>query len=234
MNRLRRQMLLNGRPSLINIKTIGVVSLLALSCAGCRLDNHTAAFLNDTTKAHPVQFASETETLFVELPSGREGLSRNQAADIRRFVERFKMESTNTLQVAAPSGSSGRFAVARSMQQVEAIIENAGIPSEAVHQNHYGSHGGRFGPAIRIAYKRPIAIPPECQDWSHDLAKNRERLPYRDFGCATQRNLALTVANARDLQHPQYETPRSSERRSTSWTQYVKGEGEKEKPLQIQ
>lgn len=52
---------------------------------------------------------------------------------------------------------------------------------------------------------------------------DRERLPYENFGCASQRNLALTVANARDLQVPQEETPRSSEVRSASWSKYVGG-----------
>ena len=201
--------------------------LAAMALTGCRgLDNHTAALLNDTKKAHPIAFSSETETLYVEVPADRRGLSRNQASDIRRFVERYKVEGDSTIKIAAPRASS-RFAVAKSMNQVEDIIAGAGVPSEAVHQSDYSGHNGRYGPAIRIAYRRPVAIPPGCQDWSHDLAINRERLPYRDFGCATQRNLALNVANARDLQGPQYETPRSSERRSTTWTEYVKGDGEK-------
>lgn len=207
--------------------TLTAATLLLTSLAGCRgLDNHTAAFLNDTRKAHPISFSSEVETLYVEVPNGRSGLSRNQAADVRRFVERYKVESESSLKVAAPRASS-RFAVARSMNQVEDIIAGAGVPTDAVLQSDYAGHNGRFGPAIRIAYNRPVAVPPHCQDWSHDLAINRERLPYRDFGCATQRNLALNVANARDLQGPQYETPRSSERRSVTWTEYVKGEGTK-------
>jgi pilus assembly protein CpaD len=77
---------------------------------------------------------------------------------------------------------------------------------------------------VKLAYQRPVAVPPQCRDWATDLGENREPLPYNDFGCASQRNLALTVANARDLQFPQDETPRLSERRSATWESY-KGSG---------
>jgi pilus assembly protein CpaD len=46
-------------------------------------------------------------------------------------------------------------------------------------------------------------------------------LHYPEFGCATQSNLAGMVANARDLQRPQDEQPRSAERRSQSWSKYI-------------
>ena len=111
--------------------------LAAMALTGCRgLDNHTAALLNDTKKAHPIAFSSETETLYVEVPADRRGLSRNQASDIRRFVERYKVEGDSTIKIAAPRASS-RFAVAKSMNQVEDIIAGAGVPSEAVHQSDY-------------------------------------------------------------------------------------------------
>ena len=54
-----------------------------------------------------------------------------------------------------------------------------------------------------------------------NVGRNEARIPYPNWGCATQRNLALMVDNARDLQQPQEEDPRSSERRSVTWSAYV-------------
>jgi pilus assembly protein CpaD len=76
-------------------------------------------------------------------------------------------------------------------------------------------------PAIRLAYQRPVAVPPPCDQWTEDVGRNEARIPYPNWGCATQRNLALMVDNARDLQQPQEEDPRSSERRSVTWSSYV-------------
>ena len=72
-----------------------------------------------------------------------------------------------------------------------------------------------------------MAVPPPCDDWSRDVGRNEERIPYPNWGCATQRNLALTVDNARDLGQPQPEDPRSGERRSATWSAYVASPTEK-------
>ena len=55
-------------------------------------------------------------------------------------------------------------------------------------------------PPIRLAYQRPVAVPPPCDHWTEDVGRNEERIPYPNWGCATQRNLAVMVDNARDLQ----------------------------------
>lgn len=211
------------RTGLVRLGFVTAVLTLASGCRDFGLDNSTARVLSDPEKNHAIHYSSETETLFVELPHDGRRLSHNQAADVRRFVERFKAESTSNINIAAPRNAGGRFAVARSMRQVEDIVSGAGIPREAIRLQDYSTRHRDFGPALRIAYNRPVALPPHCEDFSKDMGTDRERLPSRNFGCATQRNLALMVANARDLQHPQQESPRSSERRSVTWTQYVGG-----------
>ena len=207
-----------SRPTAVFAASLAVV----LTVAGCRgLDNHTARILSDPEKKHAINYTSEAETLYVELPSGGGDLSRNQAADVRRFVERYKVESTGGIRISAPRSAGGRFAIARSMRQVEDIVSGAGIPRDAIRLQDYSGHNPEFGPALRIAYRKPVALPPHCEDFSKDMGVDRERLPTRNFGCATQSNLALMVANSRDLKHPQHSAPRSSERRSVTWTDYV-------------
>ena len=76
-------------------------------------------------------------------------------------------------------------------------------------------------PAIRLAYQRPVAVAPVCDHWEEDVGRNEERIPYPNWGCATQRNFAVMVDNARDYRQPQGEDPRSSERRSVSWSAYA-------------
>jgi pilus assembly protein CpaD len=193
-----------------------------LGLGGCnRLDDYTAVALNTPAKRHAITYGSESETLFVEVGGDAQGLSANQEADVWRFVERYKAESTGKIKVAAPKSASG---VSRSMLRVEEIIHSAGVPPEAVVMTRYGGGWAGGGPAVKLSYGRPVAVPPECGDWSGDLGENRERLHFENYGCSTQRNLALTVANARDLEEPQAESPRSSERRSVTWTKYVTGD----------
>ncbi|MDX2307318.1 MAG: CpaD family pilus assembly protein [Hyphomicrobium sp.] len=185
-----------------------------------RLDNVTAVELSEPKTRHPIGAYPETKALIVELaPEGR-GLTPNQRADVWRFVDSYRKESTGPLHIAGPRSTGGYIAASRSLREVQSIVAEVGVdPSDVVVAQ--GGGGGRGAPEVRIAYEKPIAVPPECRDWGSNLGENRERLPYNDFGCATQRNLALTVANARDLRQSQDETPRSSERRSKAWGEYT-------------
>lgn len=204
---------------------IAIASLLltATALAACRetIDGPTAALLNDPAKRHPITYAPRNEALLVEVPRGRDGLSPNQVADVQHFLSRYKAEAHGPLSIAAPGQARGALAASRSYRDIEVLVDRAGIPPEAVrHSRGRGTSGE--GPVVTLAYDRPVAMGPACGDWPDDLGRvGGERLAHEGFGCATQRNLALTVANARDLQVPQAETPRSGERRSQSWSSYV-------------
>lgn len=188
---------------------------------GHRLDNASAAGLSDPELRHPIGFRRRTESLDVEVPPGASGLSANQSVDVYRFLQRYKHEAVGRLVISAPSDARDQGAVARSVQAIQAHVTSAGID----YHLRRGGEGPRLGasPAIRLAYQRPVAVPPDCNHWSEDLGRNDERIPYPNWGCATQRNTAVMVDNARDLRQPQAEDPRSSERRGATWSAYAGG-----------
>jgi len=204
--------------------TCALAVAVTLAAAGCRehtrLDDVTAGALNDPDKRHPIAFTKRSEVLYVEVAKSGDGLSPNQEADVWRFLERYKSENAGPLRISAPNSARGHMAAARSMKDINELVANAGIPKAAV-DTHHTRGASEYGSALKLAYDRPVALAPECGAWPEDLGHNRERVPYDDFGCATQHNLAMTVANARDLRIAQEETPRSSERRDVSWTKYV-------------
>ena len=197
-----------------------VIAAVACGASACtRLDDYTAADLQEPAKRHPIGYTPHTEALLVEVPPSG-GLSANQQADVVRFLDRYKKEGTGQLQLSAPRGAGAHLASTRSVKQVQGLLDEAGVDPDAIQLSRHGADG-RTGPAVKLAYEKPVAVPPQCRDWATDLGENRERLPYNNFGCASQRNFALTVANARDIQVPQPETPRSSEKRSTGWGEYT-------------
>jgi pilus assembly protein CpaD len=211
---------LNARARLCASLVAPAMMGVAIVLAAC-VDDHTAALISNPATHHPIGFGAAPEALIVEVPPGGADLSRNQQADVFRFVERYKQESSGSLRIEAPRAAGGHLAASRSLRQIETIVADAGLDPNVVEIRRQGGKAAHAG-ALTLSYDRTVAVPPECGDWSDDLGKNRERLPYNNFGCATQRNLALTVANGRDLQVPQEETPRSSERRSASWSEYIK------------
>jgi pilus assembly protein CpaD len=210
------------RPAFCVVKLV-VIAAVACGASACtRLDDYTAADLQEPAKRHPIGYVPQTEALLVEVPPSG-GLSANQQADVVRFLERYKREGTGQLQLSAPRGAGAHLASTRSVKQVQSLLDEAGVNPDAIQLSRHGAQS-RTGPAVKLAYEKPVAVPPQCRDWATDLGENRERLPYNNFGCASQRNFALTVANARDIQVPQPETPRSAEKRSTGWGDYIGAE----------
>jgi len=76
-------------------------------------------------------------------------------------------------------------------------------------------------PSVRPSYLRCLAEGPNAGRWTTDFAEDPRNVPYPNFGCASQHNLAVMVDNARDLKRPQDEDPRSGERRNVTWSAYV-------------
>ena len=196
----------------------------AMAIAACeeprRLADFTAVSLNDTTQRHPIGFDERREVLHVDIPARASGLSRNQVADLHRFVARYKAEGTGRLSVSVSSQSRGSVGAANAIDDLGRVIQQLDVrPTEVVRERHSDLHRSRS--MLRLSFAKPVAVAPECGHWQRDIGRERERVFYPEFGCATQRNLAGMVANARDLQRPQDEQPRSAERRSQTWSKYI-------------
>ena len=201
------------------------VALIVLGVSGCRegrLDDATAVHLNNPELRHPISYSKRREQLFVEMPHRGSGLSSDQHADVYRFIERYKEQSNGRLFVSSPASAAGHLSASRTVRQVLSLTRDAGIPDEAIKISRHYNEKGDIGPAIGLSYAKTVAVAPHCGNWPRDIGnRNHERIPFENFGCATQRNLAMTVANGRDLQFPQDETSRSAERRSKNWGDYI-------------
>ncbi len=199
-----------------------VAATLALS--GCRsLENAVAVDLNEPERRHPIHFSRQAERLLVEVPAPRARLDRGQRADVHQFVADFKQQAGAPLRIDVPSGARGHMAVRDALSDVRSVLDEAGVSPELVRLER--SPQSRAPYMLRLSYSRPVAVAPQCQDWSEDVGRDREVVHYPNFGCATQRNFARTVVNARDLRVPQTATPRASERRETIWREYRDGQG---------
>ncbi|MBU2582748.1 MAG: CpaD family pilus assembly protein [Alphaproteobacteria bacterium] len=207
------------------------IAALALSLTGCRehlrLDDFTASELNDPDKRHAIAYRGQTEALLIEMGGKGDGLSYEQQADVYRFVKRYRSEANGPITVSAPRSAGAHLAAIPSLREIEDALQASGLSGGDVRMERHGDYdNAEFGPAIRLAYVRPVAIAPECGQWPDELNLDRERIHHENYGCASQRNLALTVANSRDLQRAQGVSPRSGERRSTTWKEYVGADGQ--------
>jgi len=210
-------------------RVLGLVGLAALLVGACDdsrllvhrpLDNPAAVGAGNPELRHSIGFTSRAEHLDVEVPPGTAGLSPNQNVDIYRFLTSYKREASGRLAISAPAGMRDRAAMSHALRDIERHVNQAGLGDQVVRAPRHNKHSTGT-PFVRLAYQRPVTVPPPCGHWAEDVGRNEERIPYPNWGCATQRNLAVMVDNARDLKHPQAEGPRAGERRSVSWSAYA-------------
>jgi pilus assembly protein CpaD len=62
-----------------------------------------------------------------------------------------------------------------------------------------GSEAWRQNRRVELVLERHLVELPPCPDWSRESGADYANLPGSNFGCATQTNLGLMVANPRDL-----------------------------------
>jgi pilus assembly protein CpaD len=191
-------------------------------------DAAVAVGLGNPEQRHPINFTARKASLDVEVPVGAEGLSPNQHVDVYRFLDRYKREANSRLVIAVPTAPRHPASMARSLQDIQRQMVEAGVDYRLVAGG--AKQGTATVPSIRLAYQYPVAVPPVCDKWGENVGRNEARVPYPNFGCATQHNLAVMIDNSRDLKRSQDEDPRSSERRGATWSGYVsssgKGEGD--------
>jgi pilus assembly protein CpaD len=200
------------------------VAGLALVLPGCeehrRLEDHMAVALGDPELRHPIRFSERRAVMDIEVPPDAEGLSQSQLVDVYRFLDRYKRESNERLVVSLSGSTRDRAALQRSLDDVQRLVIEAGIDDQKLRPQRHRPIARGIA-TIRLSYGRPVAVAPLCDHWPEDVGRNEERIPYPNWGCATQRNLAVMVDNGRDLIRPQAEDPRSSERRSVLWSAYA-------------
>jgi len=218
----------NACSELRGIKLLAV-SAVALAMVGCKHTYDPARVagwtLIDPAQRHPILVSQEPTDHFIRVARGTIGLTPAQRAELIDFVNRYRATDAGNsrLVVSVPSGAANEVSAMNSVLEVRNLLADYGFSESSISVEAYDAEGAGQ-PPIRVSYLRYVAQPPECGDWSTNLAYEPTNLPYPNFGCATQRNFGAQIANPADLLGPRSETVRSSERRDQVWSKYIRGE----------
>lgn len=210
-------------------KTLAVMSIVGLSLAACRPDGVGGQVsgweLLDPAQRHPILVSREPATLRLGVSRGSYGLHPGQRSRLEHFLAKYRSKDAGNskLVIAVPSGAPNEVAAMQVVAEVRHLVSEYGFNPASVRVKAYHDRGNPQ-PPVRVSYLRYVAQAPECGDWPTNLANEPANVAYPNFGCATQRNLAVMVANPADLLGPRTETPRPNDRRATTWDKYRKGE----------
>jgi pilus assembly protein CpaD len=206
------------------------ISALAATLSGCKHSDSGEQVLGwsmvDAAQRHPIMVTQAPTNLDVEVARGRHGLMPDQRAAVIDFMRRYKRESTTgKLVIAAPGGAPNEVSAVQAAGIVKGLARSEGIGWNEIQVEPYSAEEGNPQPPLRLSFVRHAAEAPECGRFPSNLAEEPRNLPYANFGCSTQRNLASMVANPQDLLGPRTEQrSRSAERRDAITEKWIKGE----------
>ncbi len=208
-----------------SVLTLASLLLAATALGGCWTSPRFQApfTLANPNERHPIAVRQGEVALDLAVYRGASGLNESQKGQLYAFLRDYKQQGAERLLIRAPSGGPNETAAMRAYDQVRKAMRSARVNPATVTLEPYFAHGDPSAP-LSLSYLQYVAEPPDCPDWSENVARDPQNMPWPNMGCATQRNLAAMVANPEDLLHPRGETPRPSERRDVVWNKYVRGE----------
>lgn len=195
----------------------------------------TGSVPRDYRERHPIRFAEGEQSLQLLVGSGRGTLTPEQRAQVAALASTWRREATGRIFIDRPAGTPNETAAVHVTREAQSLLKASGVPARAIAVRAYRPpRSDDFGP-VRIAYARIEANAGPCGEWPEDLGAmnhpsldltppNIDNRPYWNFGCATQKNLAASVANPEDLLQPRAESPAYASRRQTVVDKYRQGQ----------
>jgi pilus assembly protein CpaD len=213
-------------------RALAFVSLAAL-VAGCKTTSSqtdtTDSIPNDYRLRHPIAVREKAQTLTVFIGDRRGGLTPTQRAEVGALASSWRRDATGGIVIETPVGGSNTPAAHSASREIRATLAAAGVPPHSIEIRPVPTQDPvRLG-TIRVNYPKMAAETGPCGLWPEDLGPTTDRVyrnnrQYYNLGCASQRNLAVQVAEPADLVQPRSETPVLASRRSTVIDKYRKGE----------
>ena len=194
-------------------RRLALVAALGLSLGACGPDRAVTGSLypHDHRERHPIVLADAPRTLDVFV-SGRP-LDPRQRDDVWAFAGEFRRHGQGAIAVQMPQGAPSGAHALRTLDDVRALLAQAGLSSAHLAVSSYAVADPRAASVIRLQFRRLQArVAGRCGLFPQDLGGsdpkfNASNQPYWNLGCASQTTLAAQVADPVDLVRGRPEAP---------------------------
>jgi len=203
--------------------TLGFVGIAATACTSPPMTNGPGQ-LADVQAAYPITVEPQVATLVVKVDDGLQALARGEDARVRAFVEQWKARGQGMLNAASPTSTPNQAAATAALGQLKKMLATQGVGKGSVQYTSYRPAQGDNQAPITLSFVTYVANAADCGgNWSENLAFTPRNLPWPEFGCSTQHNLAAIIADPRDLIEPRTSDPADAMRRGSVMEKYRAG-----------
>ena len=211
------------------------LALLLGACQHTEPELSTGSLPADYRDRHPIRLVDGQRTIQVLVGSGRAGLTATQRAEVASLGSDWRHEGTGYVVIEIPAGAVNSVAAKQTVREIRSLLNFAGVPPQATLLRNYQQPYREDLGAIRVTYTKIQAVAGPCGQWGDNLGPGlvgheryplleSENVPYWDYGCASQKNLAAALVNPEDLVQPRPETPAYASRRQTVVDKYRQGQ----------
>jgi len=193
-----------GRFNRLAAAALVLSTAAASGCASYNKDHFTVGTVPDDYRTrHPIVVSENERTQDIVIPSHSKGLPLRGKDVVRSMGFKFKSSGAKSIAILIPSGSQNERAARSAASDAVAELHAIGVSSNHITIKHYDAASHGTSATLRIAYTDLTAsVHSKCGEWSDDILETSENNNYRNFGCATQNNLAQQIANPADLLGP--------------------------------
>jgi pilus assembly protein CpaD len=199
-------------PRLFGCLTALGIALAACSTAQSGPNSHLGWLEASSPKSLEVERAQYRHT--IHFGTDQAELSAVEQERLLTFLETVAPTRQDTLLIEghADERASDLYNVdlaSRRISSVSQFLNNHGLGRVPIYTSAYGERipaaagGGpeawRENRRVELVLERHLVELPPCPDWSRESGSDFSNLPGSNFGCASQTNLGLMVANPRDL-----------------------------------
>ena len=212
-----------------------IVALGATVVSGCRaLDppppNHV---FTDPSIRFPISVTSQPVSIDIPVARSKDGMTGAMRHDLLKYLSSYRRSGARELFLSAPSPHRRSPLMSSTIADLWDIFEDEGVAGSHVRIHDPGI-SFISKPWLTLTYYRDAATAPPCDIWEHNLADDRDNIPFDNLGCSQRANLEAMVAYPSDLVTQRSLSDRSNQRRAHMMDQYVKGTlGKKKKTKSV-
>jgi pilus assembly protein CpaD len=170
-----------------------VIAVIAVGVSGCSAPNN----VSDHRLNFPIGVVEETVSMAIAAPEGGDLFGPAEEVMFSKFIREYHLRSDSPIGVAVNKVTLDPAEASAHVQAIRGLLRDAGVLDSDV----LVLPGGIEPEATAVlSYTTKVAVLPECENWSSRMSYNWTNSQHSNFGCATQRNLGLMIANPGDLE----------------------------------
>ncbi len=208
-----------------------LLGLASVVVAGCQSDRIvTGTVPADYRDRHPIQVNEGTRSVQMFIGSGRTGLTPEQRALAGGFASQWRRYGSGPMIIELPVSVANEVSSGRTVRELRSVLTASGVHPRAIEIKAYQLSAPSNVAPIRLTFTAISAtVASRCHAGQDNLGPTPspnwpQNYSPQNFGCATQHNLAASVANPEDLVQPRAEQPAYAGRRKTVLEKYRQGQ----------